>query len=231
MLKIPKVAEIIQQTIVEDNEFDLRKLKTSYENAIKLNDQLSILIVGIKGSGKTSLALKIIEALDLEIYPELIIRTLPQLVRVYKLIVNDVVKLPYLIIDDVGNIVEKWGSSSKIHKLIYKMYNIDRPFIPLIILTDTFSLAKHFRELSKIYVITQKLDLINSLARFYQPYIDPKYDRVKKRRLGYMIYEHYTPDWLRNQIDESRKNEIRYLLEELEYELILRGYYDRYDDI
>jgi len=227
MKLIPDVSKLILEETTSGKRFSFEKLREIYEAALENEDQLSILIVGVKGDGKTSLAVKIIENLDLQIYPELIIRDLPMFIRVYRAITRQGYRPPYIVVDDAGNIADKWGASGLIHRILYKIYNLDRPFVPLFIHTDTFSLAKHFRELAKLFVVVQKLDYVNSLARFYKPYYDAKSDRVKKRKLGWIIYEHRVPDWLRKSIDEARIDEIDLLLDQLEEEVIARGLWGR----
>ena len=219
-IKIPKASDLLLETDLEKS-FSLDLFRDIYEYNIQFGDQTVVYIYGLKGARKTSLGFHILEAIGLPIESRYIARTLPQLWMIYKEIIDSSERVPYIFIDDAGNIIDKWGTD-RIKKLIYKIVNVDRPFAPLVIITDTMALGKHIRRLADIWVLCEKLDAVYSLARFYTTYIDVRTGETKPKRIGMIKYKYNIPEWLASRFHESRKEEIRELLEELKEEMLIK---------
>ena len=221
-IEIPDPKLVLREKI-KPRHFDITIFRKWYEEAVETKNQLTVLIVGLKGDGKTSLATQIIDTLDLPIDRDYFIKDVVELAIAYKQMLRGRFRPPYLVFDDVGNISDKW-TRDRITILLNKIYSLDRPLCPMYIMTDTYQLSKHFRTMSKIMAWVTPLNKEKSLARFYRLRRNPFTDGIKPKRLGYYVFIRRMPDDIYQMLNRSRYEELEELVDELILELLNRGH-------
>ena len=211
-----------ESKIVPNPNFDFTAfLRNLYEKSVTMQNQISFYLNGAKGAGKTSLASIMIEELGLPIYKELFVKTLPQFYAVNTLALRMAklgARLPYIVLDDIGRIADKWSAMTKVSRLVSEIVDVDRATIPLVIITDTYSGLKHIRELTTIWVDVYMRD-----ATYSEAILQTKNRRGEWVEFASIVYKHFMPDDLRNYIMNEKIRAMENTLENLREEIVLRG--------